>query len=321
MTRVLVTGATGFVGRVLCGVLAQAGCSVRAAVRAKEIPSDVVDDSVVVGDINESTDWSAALLGVDSIVHAAARAHFLRDAPENAALYYQTNCAGTRGLLSAAKTAGVARLVYVSTIKVNGESTEAEPFTAEDAPRPVDDYARSKLAAEEAILASVDANEIDACIVRPPLVYGAGVRANFLRIMRWIDRGIPLPLGSVRNARSMVSVWNLCDLLALLARRESHAKGPRKFLVSDGCDLSTGDLVRRLATAMNRQPRLLPVPIALLRAGASLLGRQEEVSRLIGSLQVDLSATREALGWKPPLSLDQGLARTARWYFEAKREL
>ncbi len=211
MSRILVTGANGFVGRVLCETLTLAGHTVRAAVRADRNTNLACADIVAIGDIGADTDWTRALDGIDSVIHAAARAHVLHDSPANAELYIRTNAQGTRGLVDAAARSGVGRLVYLSSIKVNGEATTAEPFRAEDIPAPLDDYGRSKLAAERLVLEAAAAGRVDGLIVRPPLVYGSGVRANFLRLMTLIWKGVPLPLGAVNNSRSLVSVWNLAD--------------------------------------------------------------------------------------------------------------
>ena len=319
MSRILVTGANGFVGRVVCETLTRAGHAVRAAVRADTQAGLECADLVAVGDIGAKTDWSRAMDGLDTVIHAAARAHILHDSPGNAGLYTETNAGGTRGLIDAAQRSGVGRLVYISSIKVNGEATTAAPFRAEDPPAPLDDYGRSKLAAEQLVLAAAAEGRLDGVIVRPPLVYGSGVRANFLRLMSWIWKGVPLPLGAVDNSRSLVSVWNLSDLVMRLAT----VKDPRAriFLASDDHDLSTPELVRRISTAMKKPARLIPVPVTLLQLAGRVVGKGAEVSRLCGSLQLDVADTRRQLDWTPPLSVDEGLARTARWYIaEAARD-
>ena len=319
MSRILVTGANGFLGRVLCETLAHSGHGVRAAVRADTNAELACTDLVAIGDIGANTDWTRALDGIDTVIHAAARAHVLHDSPANAALYMGTNAEGTRGLIEAAARCGVGRLVYVSSIKVNGEATTAVPFGAGDTPAPLDDYGRSKLAAERLVLEAATAGNVDGLIVRPPLVYGRGVRANFLRLMTWIWKGVPLPLGAVRNSRSLVSVWNLADLIMRLATVKDP--GARVFLASDDHDLSTPDLIRKLAAAMEKPARLMPVPIPALWLAARLAGKGPEVSRLCGSLQIDVEATRRRLAWTPPLTVDEGLSRTVRWFLtEHSRE-
>lgn len=312
MSRILVTGANGFVGRVLCETLTLAGHSVRASVRTNTNASLACADLVVIGEIGPDTEWTRALDGIDTVIHVAARAHVLQDSPANAELYLRTNVQGTRGLIDASARNGVSRLVYVSSIKVNGEATTSEPFRATDVPAPLDDYGRSKFAAERIVLEAAAAGSLDGLIVRPPLVYGSGVRANFLRLMNWVRKGLPLPLGAVDNSRSLVSVWNLADLITRLA--SPNDSGARVFLASDDCDLSTPELVRKLAAAMDKPARLLQVPVPMLRMAGHVTGKSAEISRLCSSLRVDAVTTRRQLQWSPPLSVDEGLARTVRWF-------
>lgn len=312
-TRVLVTGATGFVGSALCGMLGDSRYLVRAALRSDRPVPVGVAEKVVVGEIGATTDWAEALRGIDRVVHLAARAHILGDAAANSALYFTTNVDGTARLAEAAARAGVRRFVYVSSVKVNGEGGSGAAYTSSDAPRPQDAYGESKWQAEQRLAAIGSATSMETVIVRPPLVYGPGVRANFLRLMSWVDRQWPIPLGAVRNERSLVSVWNLGDLL-LRVLEHADAAG-NIWMVSDGRDLSTPELIRHIGIAMNKRAQLLPVPVALLRAGAALSGRGAEIARLCGSLTVDIAPTMRALQWSPPMSLEQSLAFTARWYF------
>jgi nucleoside-diphosphate-sugar epimerase len=312
MRRALITGATGFVGRVLCRRLAAAGYRLRAAVRSDcELPSCIAE-KIVVGDISVATEWRAALADVDLVVHAAARTHVPRGDPQNSALYEAVNVHGTRQLAQAAAGAGVRRFVYLSSIKVNGESTGQRPYEANDPPAPRDDYGKSKLQAETYLLKAAAGTAMEPAIVRPPLVYGPGVRANFLRLMRAVDNQWPLPFGAVRNRRSLVSVWNLCDLIETLLVTERSAAGV--WLVSDGEDPSTPELIRRLARAMQRSVRLVAVPVPLLQLCAAIAGRGMEAARLCGSLTVSIAATRATLGWAPPVSMDEALMRTSSWY-------
>jgi nucleoside-diphosphate-sugar epimerase len=309
--RVLVTGANGFVGRTLCSQLVDSGYKVRAALRSDHALTGVTD-KCIVGNIDDSTQWDAALDGVDCVIHLAARVHVLADSPANAEAYARVNALGTRRLAQSLAAAGGRRFVYLSSIKVNGEQTYAHPFTAADAPQPQDAYGVSKLEGERLAMEAVTGSQTDCVIVRPPLVYGPGVRANFLRLMRWVDRKLPLPLRSVDNARSLVSVWNLCDLITTTL--VSPAAASRVWMASDGEDLSTPELIRRLARAMGRPVRLLPMPVALLRAAGALLGRGPEISRLCGSLAVDITPARRDLRWSPPVSVDESLARTVSWF-------
>jgi len=313
---VLVTGANGFVGRALCQQLVQQGYRVRAAVRTAGLKPAGVAEELVMGDICAVTDWSGALRDAELVVHLAARVHMLRDDRDRSDPYLATNTRATQRLADAAARAGIRRLVYLSSIKVNGEQTAARSYTPFDEPQPQDAYARSKQLAEQYLMGLNAARALSVAIVRPPLVYGPCVRANFLRLLRWVDRGTPLPLAAVANRRSLVSVWNLCDLLVHLLEHPHASSHP--WLVSDGEDLSTPQLIRRIAHAMERRALLLPVPSALLQWSAALLGRKQEIARLCGSLTVDIGATRRELQWSPPVSVDDGLARTVRWYLSTE---
>lgn len=310
--RILITGATGFVGRELCPVLAQAGYRLRAALRGDAQLPSCIEETVVVGDICAATEWGPALSDVDMIVHAAARAHLPHDPHGNQALYDSVNADGTRQLAQAAVHAGVRRFVYLSTIKVHGEATAQHAYEATDPPNPLDAYGNSKLQGERYLQQAASGSSMQPVIVRPPLVYGPEVRANFLRLMHWVDRGYPLPFGSIRNRRSLVSVWNLNALIMTLLAHPRADGGI--WLVRDGEDLSTPELVVRIARALGRRAHLVGMPPQLLRACAAVAGRGAELSRLTGSLAVDASPAHELLGWRPALSVDEGLARTAAWY-------
>jgi nucleoside-diphosphate-sugar epimerase len=316
MMRVLVTGANGFIGQHLRRTLAQRGFEDLGAVRSASGAQD--PRSRVVGDIGPATDWSAALAGVDLVVHAAGRAHVLREtAADPEAQFMRVNAEGTAALVAAAATAGVRRLVYLSSIGVLGSQSGERGFTEASEPRPHNGYARSKLAGEIAARA-LAGTRLEVVVLRLPLVYGPGVRANFLRLLRSIERGWPLPLGAVKNHRSLVSVWNLCDLVVNVLR---HPSAPgRAWMVSDGEDLSTPQLVRRIGDAMGRTPRLLPVPVGWMQWVGALTGRQALVTQLCGSLTLDIAATRERLDWSPPLSVDESLRRTVDWFLAEGRE-
>lgn len=306
---VLVTGANGFVGRALCDALAVSGRRVRRAVRAETAG---LEDAIAVGDICGSTDWGRALDSVSCVVHLAARTHVLREtASDPLAEYRRINVDGTDALARQAARAGVRRVVFLSSIKVNGEAAAA-PFTERDAPRPEDGYGISKWEAEQALARAAAEGAMEFVILRPPLVYGPGVRGNFLRMMRLVARGVPLPIASIANRRSLIYLGNLVD--AIVAVSGSPRAAGRTFLVSDGEDVSTPDLARAIAHALGVPPRLLPCPRTVLELGAALTGRRAELARLTGSLQVDGSALRRELGWSPRHTLAQGLAETARWY-------
>ncbi|WP_264297970.1 UDP-glucose 4-epimerase family protein [Alkalilimnicola sp. S0819] len=304
------TGASGFVGR---GLIEQALTQwpLRAAVRrpTQDLPEGV--ELAPIAGLGPDTDWTAAVAEVGVVVHAAARVHVMGDrAADPLAEFRQTNVQGTLRLAEQAAAAGVKRFIYLSSIKVNGESTEAgRPFQADTPPAPVDPYGVSKHEAEDGLYALAAKTGMELTIIRPPLVYGPGVKANFHAMMRWLHRGVPLPLGAIDNRRSLVARGNLVDLI--LRCLEHPAAANQLFLVSDGEDLSTTDLLRRMGRALNRPARLLPVPPAVLKLGGTLLGRAAVFERLCGSLQVDSSKARELLGWVPPLTVDEGLRLAA----------
>jgi nucleoside-diphosphate-sugar epimerase len=303
---ILVTGASGFVGRALCAELARRGLPYRATSRVPR------EGFTAVGPLDESTDWSAALAGVDRVVHLAARVHVMHEAAADPlAEFRRANVAATLRLARQAAVAGVRRFVFASSIKVNGEETPpGRPFTAEDVPRPQDPYGISKLEAEQGLLQLARETGMEVTVVRPPLVYGPGVQANFRSMLRWLKRGVPLPLAAVRNRRTLVALDNLVDLLVVCL--EHPAAANQVLLAGDGEDLSTPQLLRRAAAALGTRAHLLPVPTALLAAGATLAGKGDVVRRLCGSLQLDTGKTRQVLGWTPPVGVDEALARTAR---------
>ena len=307
--KVLVTGANGFVGRATAARLqATPGMSVvRAVRRAALAKSDPLAPAVVIDDLDAQTDWLAALAGVDAVVHTAARVHVMQEAAADPlAEFRRVNVQGTLNLARQAAQAGVRRFVFVSSIKVNGEFTAtAQPFNSDSRPAPVDAYGISKLEAEEGLKAIAVQTGMQVVVIRPPLIYGPGVKANFATLMRAVERGWPLPLGAVHNRRSLVGLDNLVDLIATCLTHPNAAN--QTFLVSDGQDLSTAELVRGLARAAGVSVHLFPVPVSMLQAGALLLGKRDVVQRLCGNLQVDITGVQTVLGWVPPVSVDAGL--------------
>lgn len=312
---VFVTGATGFVGRALCAVMIKRG-SLRISVRDKATGNGLegVDD-VIQASLSPEQDWAVAMAGVSVVIHCAARVHVMsEEAVDPLAEFRRVNVDGTLRLAQQAAAAGVKRFIFLSSIKVNGEQTlVGAPFIADQQPNPCDPYGVSKMEAEEGLRALARDTEMEVVIIRPPLVYGPGVKANFLAMMRWLKRGIPLPLGAVTgNRRSLVALDNLVDLIVTCIDHPAAAN--QTFLVSDGESLSTAALLRRMGNALWRPARLIPVPVSLLRMGAALLGKREIAQRLCGSLEIDIVKTRELLGWEPPISVDEGLRRTAAHY-------
>ena len=328
MRRVLITGGDGFVGRALAPALAARGVAVRCALmdsldneQAHE-PAAIEAlrglDSVVVGDIGSETDWAAALDGVDVVIHLAGRAHVLSEtASDPLAEYQRVNTAATERLACEAVKSGVGRLVFVSSIGVHGSVNREGPFKETSPIVPDKTYAQSKWEAECTLRAIENDLGLDVVILRPPLVYGPWVRGNFRRLLDWAYKGLPLPLGAVRNRRTFIGLDNLVDAFMQCAMRDA-AKG-KTFVVGDDASVSTPELIRMLCRLMCRPYRLLSVPEPLLRVGAFALGRGEDADRLLGSLEVDSTALRQALGWQPPVTLDEGLATMCAWYVECTR--
>lgn len=309
--NVLVTGASGFVGRRLCRELATLGIAFVGAGRTGR------DDHVAVGDLGPDTDWTEALQNVSHVVHLAARVHVMDETEADpSAAFRRVNVDGTINLARQAASAGVKRFVFVSSVKVNGESTTGKPYSESDTPAPEDPYGVSKHLAEEALWKLAQETPLEVVVVRPPLVYGPGVKANFQNLMRAVHRGIPLPIGSVRNSRSMVALDNLVDFL-VATLTHANAAG-NTFLISDGDDLSTAALARKLAKAMHRQARLIPVPLSLLRLLGAVTGRTAAIDRVTGSLQVDITRARAVLGWQPRVSVDQGIAQTVAHFLSTR---
>lgn len=291
-SAMLVTGATGFVGRRLVQTLGPAAQTLSTR--------------------SDPSTWSAALEGKQCVVHLAARVHVMQDgATDPLSEYRKVNVEGTLELARQASAAGVQRFVFLSSIKVNGEQTEpGKPFRADDIPAPQDPYGISKMEAEAGLRAIAKETGLEVVIIRPPLVYGPGVKANFASMVRWLQRGVPLPLGGIHNHRSLVALDNLVNLIITCLRHPDAAH--RTFLVSDGEDVSTSELLRRMGAALGKPARLLPIPQRALEWGARLAGKPALAQRLFSSLQVDMQPTCQILGWAPPVSLEQGLFQVAR---------
>lgn len=321
---VMVTGASGFVGHALCAAFIERGFHLRGATRSDcELPAGA--ESVIVGAIDEVADWTDALRGIDVVIHLAARVHITQDlAADPFAEFVKINVHGTANLARQAARAGVKRLVFVSSIKVHGEATlsmnrrhagvNGAPriFTESDEPKPHGPYAISKWRAEQALQRIALETGLEIVVVRPPLVYGPGVKGNFAGLLAAIEKGLPLPLAGADNVRSLVYVGNLADALIVCATHPSAAG--QTYIVSDGEAVSTADLVDRIASALGRRNHSFYLPQGLLRAVAALLGRSDRVDRLFGSLLVSDAKIRGELGWIPPYSLEQGLRATADWY-------
>lgn len=309
--RLLITGASGFIGRALSLEANARGLSVRACNRSC-IAFPATIECVSVGDIDGSTVWHDALRCCDAVVHLAAKAHVRHDVLFDALAEYRgVNVDGTLNFARQAFAAGVKRFVFVSSIGVNGAETIGSPFAIQDEPIPHSPYAVSKHEAELGLNRLAHETDMEIVIIRPPIVYGPNAPGNFGSLVRWLSRGLPLPLGAVTsNRRSLVALDNLVDLILTCLQHPKAAN--QTFLVSDGDDLSTTELLKRMGKAMNRPARLLPVPVSLLFVAARLLGKTAVAQRLLGSLQVDISKTCELLDWKPPVSVDEGLRRAAQ---------
>ena len=301
--KIILTGASGFVGNGI----------------KKNIPSENLillgrnnsDDryEFVFSDLNENWQYGNVFDSVSCVIHCAARAHVMNEDIDNAYdLYHQINVKGTLNLATQAANNGVKRFIYISSIKVNGESTDkGAPFTEYSIPSPQDQYGVSKLTAENALRELSDNSGMEVVIIRPPLIYGPGVKANFSAMMKLVSKNLPLPLGAIDNKRSLVALDNLVDLIGICI---DHPRAANKtFLVSDDHDLSTTELIEMMVHAVGKSPHLLPIPVSWLKFAGRLLGKRSFIDRLCGNLQVDISYTKKTLGWKPPISVEEGIQR------------
>ena len=315
MSVILVTGANGFIGRYLCNSLERNDYEVHAAIRGASYKNELNNHKkFVVGNIGHETRWEAALRDVDCVIHLAARVHVMNDdAQDPLEEFRRTNVAGTLNLARQAAAANVKRFIFLSSIKVNGEHTVLnKPYRAEDIPAPIDPYGITKYETEQKLHDLARKTDMEVVIIRPPLVYGAGVKANFFSMMSWLYKGIPLPLGAVHNKRSFVALDNLVDLIMTCIKHPAAAN--QTFLVSDNEDLSTTDLLQRMSEALGKPARLFPLPVWLLMAGAIFAGKRNSALRLLGSLQIDITKTMDVLNWAPPVSVNDALKKTAEYY-------
>lgn len=309
MSLVLVTGASGFVGKALCAALLDAGHGVRAALRNPKAPVPAGVETVAVPDIGPDTRWDEALGGIDAIVHLAARVHVTSEpAKDPLAAFRRVNVDGTRALAEAGAKAGIGRLVYLSSVKVNGEETGPGSFTEETPPNPQDPYGVSKWEAEQALAEVAGKTGLESVVLRPPLVYGAGAGGNMESLLKLCRLAPPLPLGGIKNRRSLIYLGNLLD--AIIACLVHPAAANKTYLLCDGEDVSTPELIRRIAAAMGRPARLFPVPKTALRLAGILTGKSAAIERLLGSLRIDDARIRKELCWTPPFTMVQGLRRT-----------
>jgi len=316
--KALITGATGFVGKALIADLLSKACEVKALVRQSSVVLPLAVEQVVVGDLvaltlSDPSGFSKEVFeGVDAVIHTAARVHVMDDeATDSLAEFRKINRDATLVLARLASEAGVKRFIFLSSIKVNGEMTRpGHSFKPDGVHVPDDPYGLSKYEAEQSLLELAKKTDMEVVIIRPPLVYGPDVKANFASMINWMGKGVPLPFGAINNKRSLVALDNLVNFIALCADREKSPKAANQiFLISDDEDVSTTELLRKVAKAQNKQAWLIPVPVSLMTFAAKLIGKGDVANRLFGSLQVDSSKARDLLGWKPVVTMDEQLQK------------
>ncbi|MGX5219798.1 UDP-glucose 4-epimerase family protein [Pseudomonas segetis] len=315
MRKILLTGASGFVGYGVYKRLSQSGMGDLILALRNPFPGQLQSTLVkLIPTIDGTADWSEIIDGTHVVIHCAARVHVMRDhSSDSLAEFRKVNVEGTLNLARQAVAAGVKRFIFISSVKVNGEGTKLESsYQADDEPAPVDPYGISKFEAEQALQSLAAQTSMEVVIIRPVLVYGPGVKANFLSMMDWLNKGIPLPFGALYNKRSLVALDNLVDLIVTCIDHPAAAN--ETFLVSDGVDLSTTEMLVKMGMALGKSVRLLPVPSWMLQAGALVLNKQALAQRLCGSLQVDISKAHRLLGWVPPVSVDEAFRCTAKHY-------
>jgi len=315
---VLVTGANGFVGQALCKGLIKQGFDVLGAVRNDNVNLDFLTTKVIIGDINNQTNWAEVLINVDFIIHLAARVHIMNEvALDPIDIYRKINVEGTLNLAKQASKIGVKRFIYLSSIKVNGEITlPGIPFTENDKHIPIDPYALSKYEAERNLLQLAKETDLEVVIIRPPLVYGPKVKANFLRMVKWLYKGVPLPFGAIHNKRSLIALDNLVDFIITCVKHPSAVN--EVFLVSDSDDISTTELLNRVAISLGKKSRLLPVNQQVLELCLKLVGKRSLAQRLCSSLQVDISKAKKILNWTPPVSMNYELNKISQQFSDSK---
>lgn len=314
--KVLATGANGFVGYFLCSELSAKGYRVIAATRGNQ-NEQLACHEHVSKDINQETSWGNELIGVDAIVHLAGRAHVLKETEKDPlSAFRKVNVLGTLNLAAAAANAGVKKFIFISSVGVNGYLSFEKPFREIDTPKPHNAYSMSKLEAENELIKTFRYTSLEVVIIRPPLIYGPHVKANFLRLLKLISKGIPLPFSNVDNLRSLVSLDNLTSLI-IECLTNPFASG-QTFFVSDGNDFSTPSLIKEIANTMGKKAYLFPFPQLLLGCGASAAGLKKTYQQMCGNLQVDINKAKEILGWSPPYTTQNGLKKTVEWYLSKK---